>query len=193
MGKRTRAVTVQEYYEMIALMEEGRYSKGSDCNFRANEQIRLAIILETNLGMRIIDILSLKLNSFFRKDDRYMLNYFIEKKTKKPRAFTVKDEIVDMIRDYCTKKGINDDEFIFTVKEREVQKYIKKVADYMELDNISTHSFRKLFGTQLYINNGYDVVLVQTMLQHSSPSVTLRYIDMSDRRIEDAISKHLLI
>ena len=60
-------------------------------------------------------------------------------------------------------------------------------------DNISTHSFRKWYATDIYEANGHDIVLVQQLLQHSSPMVTRRYIGSADEKIENAIASHVLI
>ena len=38
--------------------------------------------------------------------------------------------------------------------------------------------------------NGYDIALVQRLLQHSSAAVTQRYIGIEPRRIEEAIEGH---
>lgn len=71
-----------------------------------------------------------------------------------------------------------------------MQKQLKIVTDWLDLDNISTHSFRKFFATQVYQNNDYNIVLVQQLLQHSSPAVTQRYIGVSTKDIETALGKH---
>jgi len=39
-------------------------------------------------------------------------------------------------------------------------------------------------------NNGYDIALVQRLLQHSSAAVTQRYIGIEPQRIEAAIQGH---
>ena len=38
--------------------------------------------------------------------------------------------------------------------------------------------------------NGFDIALVQRLLQHSSAAVTQRYIGMEPQRIEKAIEGH---
>ena len=57
-------------------------------------------------------------------------------------------------------------------------------------EGISTHSFRKWYATEIYKNNGYDIALVQRLLQHSSAAVTQRYIGIEPQRIEKAIEGH---
>ena len=64
---------------------------------------------------------------------------------------------------------------------------------YLDIPGISTHSFRKYYATEIYRNNGYNIALVQHLLQHSSAAVTQRYIGIQQREIETAIEKHLCL
>ncbi len=182
-NKRTRALTVEEYNQIIDTMRTGF----AGC--RPNDRIATALIIEANLGIRISDILKLKLSDIVKEGSRYRLN-IIEQKTKKNRNFTVPFEIFQYIKIYCLENGIKDNEIIFPITERAVQKQLKIVTDWLELDSISTHSFRKFFATQVYQNNDYNIILVQQLLQHSSPAVTQRYIGVSSKDIETALSKH---
>ena len=45
-------------------------------------------------------------------------------------------------------------------------------------ERIGTHTLRKTFGYHAY-NNGYDITLIQKLFNHSSQSVTLRYIGIT--------------
>jgi site-specific recombinase XerD len=60
-------------------------------------------------------------------------------------------------------------------------------------EGISTHSFRKWFATEIYKNNGYDIALVQRLLQHSSAATTQRYIGIEPQRVERAIEGHVCL
>jgi integrase len=44
---------------------------------------------------------------------------------------------------------------------------------------IGTHTLRKTFGYHAY-KNGTDIVLLQDIFNHSSPSTTLRYIGITE-------------
>lgn len=70
-------------------------------------------------------------------------------------------------------------------------KQLKIVCDFLEYNGISTHSFRKYYATEIYKNNGYNIALVQQLLQHSSTAVTQRYIGIQQKEIETAIENHL--
>ena len=54
-------------------------------------------------------------------------------------------------------------------------------------------SFRKFFATEIYKANGYNVALVQKLLQHSSTAVTQRYIGIQQKELETAIENHLYL
>ena len=94
------------------------------------------------------------------------------------------------IENYCLRHGIGRDDLIFPVGTQAVQKQLAIVCDYLGYDGISTHSFRKWYATEIYKNNGYDIALVQRLLQHSSAAVTQRYIGIEPQRIEKAIEGH---
>ena len=114
----------------------------------------------------------------------------VEQKTGKQRVFTVPLVIQQYIENYCLRNGIRHSELIFPITTREVQKVLARVCDYLGYEGISTHSFRKWYATEIYRNNGYDIALVQRLLQHSSAAVTQRYIGIEPQRIEKAIEGH---
>ena len=79
MNKKTKALTTEQYKEIIQTMREGF----SGC--RPNERIATALVLEGNLGLRISDILKLRPRDIVRDGDRYRLEV-IEQKTGKRRV-----------------------------------------------------------------------------------------------------------
>ena len=180
------ALTTDQYQNIISTMKTGSSA------FRANPRIAAVLTAEANLGMRVGDILKLKLSDIVRDGGRLRLN-IIEEKTGKRRTFSVPEEIYAFFCDYAAKRGLSADERLFPITERAVQKYLKAVCDYLGYYNISTHSFRKWYATDIYNATGHDIILVQKLLQHSSPSITRRYIGISDERIESAIANHVHI
>jgi len=183
MNKKTKALTTEQYKEIIQTMKEGF----SGC--RPNERIATALVLEGNLGLRISDVLRLRLCDIVRDGDRYRLE-IVEKKTGKRRFFTVPLVLYQYIENYCLRNGIGRMETMFPITERMIQKQLRIVCDYLGYGGISTHSFRKWYATEIYKNNGYDIVLVQRLLQHSSAATTQRYIGIEPQRIEVAIQNH---
>ena len=183
MNKTTKALTTEQYKEIIQTMKVGF------CGCRPNERIATALVLEGNLGLRISDIVKLRLCDIVLDGDRYRLE-IVEQKTGKSRVFTVPLVIQQYIENYCLRNGIRRDELMFPLTERAIQKQLKIVCDYLGFEGISTHSFRKWYATEIYKNNGYDIALVQRLLQHSSAATTQRYIGIEPQRIEQAIQGH---
>ena len=183
MNKKTKALTTEQYKEIIQTMKEGF------CGCRPNERIATALVLEGNLGLRISDIVKLRPCDIVRDGDRFRLEV-VEQKTSKRRVFTVPLVIAQYIETYCLRNGLRRDELIFPLTERAIQKQLKIVCDYLGFEGISTHSFRKWYATEIYKNSGYDIALVQRLLQHSSAATTQRYIGIEPQRIEKAIEQH---
>lgn len=180
----TVALTQHQFEEIISVMKSG----GS--GFRPNKRIATALVLEANLGLRIEDILRLRLRDIISDGDRYRLD-IKEQKTKKKRVFTVPFPVYQFIKLYAAENGIKETEPLFPIMERTVQKYLHKVVEYLGYQNIGTHSFRKFFASEIYNDNDHNIILVQQLLQHSSVATTQRYIGVTSQQVEDALQKHI--
>ena len=183
MNMKTVALTTEQYEDIIRTMKEGF----AGC--RPNERVATALVLEGNLGLRISDVLNLRPSSIVHDGGRYHLD-IIEQKTGKRRTFTVPLVIQQYIENYCLRNSIQRNDLIFPISVRAVEKHLAKVCDYLGYQGIGTHSFRKWYATEIYNRNGFDIVLVQKLLQHSSSAVTQRYIGIEPQRIEEAIEEH---
>lgn len=182
-------MTQEEYKTFISTALEGFSYEGKDGKehkFRKNEQLVMILQTEAVTGLRISDVLNLKLNSILKDGTQYKLD-IVEQKTGKARTFTVPKEMYTALREYALNHNIKRTENLFTVTERAVQKQIAIVADYLGMSNISTHSFRKTFAKHVYETSGYNIELVRQLLQHASTVTTQRYIGMSRKEIETAL------
>lgn len=160
--------------------------------FKPNMRVATILVMQANLGMRIGDILKLRPKDIIKEGKRYRLD-IREEKTGKSRTFTIPKEIYNELVSYYKTYNIKQNERIFIISERAIQKHLKNVCDYLELDGISTHSFRKFFATSIYVNNNYDIVLVQKLLQHSSVHTTQKYIGLGDVKLESALNNHIFL
>lgn len=188
MNKKTIAIDSDTYQEIISTMKSGFEQSG--VNFQPNVRIATVLVLEYNLGLRVGDILQLKMDSFVRDGDRYRLDIY-EEKTGKYRNFTVPDEIYHFIRDYAYKYKVAPSARLFPISERAVMKHLRAVSAYLGLEGVGTHSFRKGFATNVYRNSHYNIELVRTLLQHSSVMVTQSYIGIGSKELEDALQKQI--
>ncbi|MBR5583729.1 MAG: tyrosine-type recombinase/integrase [Lachnospiraceae bacterium] len=184
MNKRTLALTKEQYKEIIDTIRSGFLES------RPNHKIATALVLEANLGLRISDIVQLRLKDIVKDGERYRLD-ITEQKTQKKRVFTVPKEIYNYIKQYCIDNEIKSNEVMFPLTERAVQKHLKLVSDYLGYEGIGTHSFRKFFATNVYQDNNCNIVLVQELLQHSDPKITQRYIGISSQDLEAALQKNI--
>lgn len=68
VNKTTVELSKRQYKEIIKTMREG------GTGFRPNVRIATALVIEANLGLRIEDILSLKLGDIIADGNRYRFN-----------------------------------------------------------------------------------------------------------------------
>jgi len=96
--------------------------------------------------------------------------------------------------------GMGDDEYLFQSRNGEnkpiqrLQAYriLNKAARNVGIDEeIGTHTMRKTFGYHFY-QKTKDIALLQNLFNHSSPSVTLRYIGINQDIIDNAIREFRL-
>ena len=184
MNRKTSCITDEQFDNIIELLY-----KGSDLGLiRPNKQIALILTVTGNCGLRIGDCLKLTGNSFVREGSDYKYN-IKEEKTKKSRSFIIPKEIYFLIADYAACKGIGANERIFDYTERNIQKKLRQIADYLgdEYKDISTHSFRKCAAMRIYRNSGNNIELTRKYLNHSSIAVTQKYLGVLDDEVNNVI------
>lgn len=190
-NKKTRAIDKQEFELIISTIQQG-FITGRGQKIRPNVRIATALVLEANLGLRIGDIMKLKLTDIILENNRYRLN-IVEQKTQKSRTFTVPTEIYIYLQNYSLRMGIKPNQRLFNISVRAVQGHLKMVCDYLGLVGVASHSLRKMFAQEIYKNNNYDLSLLQHILQHSSLNVTQHYLSIDSKQVEQALQKHIVL
>ncbi|RAP78593.1 integrase [Paenibacillus montanisoli] len=64
---------------------------------------------------------------------------------------------------------------------------LSKAADMVEVKSVGNHTCRKTFGYWFY-KQTKDVAKLQSILNHSKPDVTLRYIGITAEEIESDLA-----
>lgn len=148
--------------------------------------------LGINTGLRISDILKLRVKDV--KNNKYIL--LIEQKTQKHRKILITKSIRKILNNYTKKMKSTD--YLFRSEKSEnpisrIQAYriIRTACDSLKIRHIGTHSLRKTFGYHFY-QKTKDVALLQCILNHSSPDVTLRYIGVTQDIIDKSLTKFCL-
>ena len=189
-GKRNRRAArpleYEEYMTIITLCQKGftyKDESGIDHIFRPNKQLAMTFILQANLGLRISDVLKLKPSTF--KNDKLEV---IEKKTGKLQYRTINRNLKELIYEYALENNIKSNDYLIQVKVRAIQKQLAIIANYLNLTNISSHSFRKIFGVTIYNKTKGNIELLKELLNHSNISTTQRYIKVSQKQIDEISS-----
>ena len=189
-GKRNRRAArpleYDEYMTIITLCQKGFTYKdeyGVKHIFKPNKQLAMTFMLQANLGLRISDVLKLKPSTF--KNDKLEV---IEKKTGKLQYRTINRNLKELIYEYALENNIKSNDYLIQVKVRAIQKQLSIIANYLNLTNISSHSFRKLFGVTVYNKTNGNIELLKELFNHSSISTTQRYIKVSQKQIDEVSS-----
>ncbi len=149
-------------------------------------------VMGINSGLRISDLLKLTISDVIENNklkDRIRLR---EKKTNKFKDFPLSEKTKSAIKEYLKSRDYKPNEPLFISRKnkgflmrQQAYKIINNVAKAIKIkDKIGTHTLRKTFGYHAY-NNGYDITLIQKLFNHSSPSVTLRYIGITQDEMDD--------
>lgn len=189
-GERTtRPLELEEYNQIINLIKNGFTYDDYDKvrKFRPNRQVALALILEANLGIRISDVMQLKVSTF--RSGKLNIK---EKKTKKYQDRDINPELRDIIIDYALEKGLRKNDYLFDIGIKNVQKALRIVTRHLGLINVSTHSFRKMYATNQYIANGNDIAIVKDLLNHSSVAITENYIAFNKERLNEVSANYYI-
>jgi len=155
----------------------------------------LLFVLGINIGLRIGDLLSLKVADVVDEagNIKRAVN-IVEQKTRKQKEFELNKSAREAIRLYLEELDISDGSiYLFesrkgenAITTRSAHKIIKTTLRELGIKgNYGTHSLRKTFGYHRY-NSGVKVETLQKVFNHSSSTVTLRYIGIDREVICDA-------
>lgn len=143
----------------------------------------------SKIGLRISDILALSID-IVGKDEITIREIKTGKLKKFPICSELKTEIENFYKTYRSKQKpfYNDETALFLGKQgkrlnrKNVFREFKRVAAILNIDNIGTHTMRKTFGYYHY-KQYHDIVLLQTIFNHSSARITKRYIGITQDEI----------
>lgn len=145
-----------------------------------------------NSGLRISDILALNIGDV--KDKNYIQIY--EQKTGKYKKFPLNLMLRTMFKQYTKGKADTEPLFQSIFKNRldriSAYKILKSACKSANLEcKVGTHTLRKTFGYHHY-KQFKDVAILQKIFNHSSQTVTLKYIGIEQDCI-DVSYKHFCI
>jgi len=155
----------------------------------------LLFVLGINSGLRVSDLLSLKLYDIVDEKghpmDRIKLR---EGKTGKGKDFPLGKNAQKSIKDYYASLDNQEPEQpVFRsrkggpISRVQAWQILSDAAESVGItDSIGTHTLRKTFGYHAYLQ-GADITRIQKLLNHSSPGVTLAYIGITQDELDDIV------
>lgn len=141
-------------------------------------------------GLRISDILK------FRVKDCLKPYYSIrEQKTNKQKTYEWNPYLYKELKEYC--KGRNPDDYLFKsrkgtndpITRQRAYNIIKQACNVCGVYNVGTHTLRKTFGYHFYIQSKHDIATLMEIFNHSSESITLRYIGVTQEKSNNSMKK----
>ena len=156
----------------------------------------IMILVGVNTALRFSDLRRLTVG-------KVKFNYIIQrdKKTRKENKFSLHQDIFNEVQAYMKRQGLTDDDDYLFYSRKGVNKPLSRAQGYNIIQNIKkgiklhyqvgTHTLRKTFGYWFYKQYG-DVVALQSILNHSTPAMTLIYIGMQKVEVEEK-RKHFIL
>ena len=152
-------------------------------------------------GLRISELLNIKLEDYYLRDGTYYLKIIGKGKAEdKPESIAIPENTATLINEYLKqrrqhKRNCN---YLFCnssdkqLTRQAVNKEVKKIAnEYDRLNNtniaprVSTHTFRHSLARYLLVNKGVPINQVKDILRHSNIETTAKYLTTSFEEITD--------
>lgn len=174
---------------------------------KKNKRDYLLFVMGINVGLRAGDLLSLKIcdvaniiNNTSKVKDSVTI---YEEKTGKKREFNINNSAKKAIELYLNSLDeLSEQDYLFQSERKgnihlrvdSTHKIIKSIMRDLGIKgNFGTHTLRKTFAYHVYINGVKEdpgiLEKLQKILNHSSPSVTLKYIGITKDVIANVYNK----
>ena len=182
-------MTVEPIRDKTKVKQMYHYLNGQDPKYS------LIFKFGLNTGLRISDILPLKVKDIFSENMEF-LDYLIlnEKKTGKEKKIKINNALQRALESSVKSQQLSLDSYLFSSKKGghlgRVQAYrvLKEAAEIIGVQNFGTHSLRKTWGYWTYKMSKYNIGLIMDTFNHSSPSITLRYIGVNQDQKDELYS-----
>ncbi|MFJ5625688.1 site-specific integrase [Peribacillus loiseleuriae] len=157
-----------------------------------SERDYFLFVFGINTGLRVSDMVPLTVG-----DVRGKTHVVIrEKKTNKTKRFMLPVKLREEIEDYTAH--MSDGEYLFASRKgngpitpTQAYRALVKAGDVLGRDDIGTHTMRKTFG-YAYYRRTKDLAFLQNIFNHSAPSITKRYIGITQEEIDETLKDFAL-
>ncbi|MDN5114886.1 tyrosine-type recombinase/integrase [Aliarcobacter butzleri] len=150
---------------------------------------RLIIKIIIYTGIRVSEILNLRIKDIFKEDSVYMLQ--IRGKGNKPRVVMIKSSIIEKeLQNWLDMRVCNSDLLVCNQKgERLTQAYVSRIVENILIsagirkEKNGAHMLRHSFATLLYQKH-HDLILVQEALGHADINTSRIYTHFDKERLK---------
>ncbi|MGE8205861.1 tyrosine-type recombinase/integrase [Heyndrickxia sp. NPDC080065] len=167
-------------------LEDMRWALRRHCS----ERDYILFVLGCETGLRVGDLLKLK-----RKQ-------IVELKCRKQKMLKVKEGKTQKIREIyignCFAEVFKyaselESEWLFpsrkgskAITPTQAYRQLNNAADFAGVESVGNHTLRKTFGYWFY-KATKDIAMLQGILNHSHPSITLRYIGITEEETNNVL------
>lgn len=173
----------------------------------SNRRNCAAFSIGCHLSLRGGDLCKMKVRDFFDNNNEWALKKtFIEQKTGKSRTIYYNQKVIELVARWIESEHLQYDDYLFKSKRAwkddngEYHKYMNRHSFGVDLKNagkaigyplpLGTHSMRKTFCYHAYMNaedkdKSQVLVVLQRLLNHTSPLITMRYLGFEDSDVQD--------
>jgi|TARA_B100000315_G_C14574955_1_gene587434 integrase len=149
-----------------------------------------------NTILRIGDLLRIQYQDIFSANGDYR-HYLLVKEAKngKMKKVPLNSKIRSLITEYVQHYELDSDDWLFfsyrnpsnPLDRVTAWKQMKQAANDIGIEGFGTHTMRKTLAYHVY-KKTKNLALVMTMLNHSRPSITMRYLGIVQDEIDAAYS-----
>lgn len=160
-----------------------------------NYKYYIMFVIGINTGLRISDILKLTVEDLYEKTHIDLR----EQKRNKPIRYLINSQLQKEIKKYCDESNLAPDDYLIwsqkgkkkPLSRNYAYEILIDVAKQIGIESIGTHTMRKTFGYWHY-KQFKDIVVLQKIFNHSSPSVTLIYIGITQDEIDETMRQFFI-
>lgn len=162
-----------------------------------NLRNHLLFIMGINNGLRTGDLLKLHVKDVIGMKPGDNIN-IKEGKTKKQNILVINKTVHKVLTQYLSESNLSSEDYLFRSRKgnhpltiQSVNAYVKKWTSSINIKgNYGAHSLRKTWGyfQRVYYGVGFEIICKR--FNHQSPSVTMRYLGISNKEVENVLTNN---
>ena len=163
---------------------------------------KLLFVLGLKTGLRITELLSITMGDIIANGiigDRVKIRRANMKGKLAGREVIIHDEVKEVLKEYVKEIGsFTDDTPLFespqnlgkAISRKTAWQVLKEAyAEAGALGQTGCHSMRKTHAMKVYEQSGYNILLTQKCLGHTSLQNTVKYLDIEQSMVDEIVKK----